>query len=45
MGWLISIPLMIAGLIVKNDVIIITSGLFAIAGGLGEIASKLKKDK
>ena len=45
MGWLISIPLLIAGAIIKNDILIITAGLFAIAGGCEEIANRLKKDK
>lgn len=45
MGWLISIPLFVVGLVTKSDALIMTSGLFAIAGGCGEIATRIKKDK
>ena len=34
MGWIICVAMLVAGLIMKNDAMIVTSGLFAIAGSI-----------
>lgn len=43
MGWIIGFAILLAGLILHNDAMIITSGLFAIAGSGEVIATKLQK--
>ena len=45
MGWLISIPMMIAGLVVKNDALITASAIFAIAGSIDNAANKIIRFK
>jgi hypothetical protein len=45
MGWLISIPMMIAGLVVKNDTLITASAIFAVAGSINNVASTIIKLK
>lgn len=45
MGWLIAIPALLAGLIVHNDMMILTSALFAIAGSIGTLSAVLNQDK
>lgn len=44
MGWLIAIPALLVGVIIHNDILIVTSGLFAIAGSLGSIATVVKQN-
>ena len=39
MGWLIAIPALIAGCILGNNMLIIASGLFAIAGSIGTFST------
>lgn len=45
MGWPVSISLFIMYLIMKEDVMLLASSLFAIAGSLGTIASYINKNK
>jgi hypothetical protein len=42
MGWIFSVATLIAGLIVKNDSLLIASGLFAIAGSVAFAFTKVK---
>ena len=44
MGWLFSVALLTVGLIYKNDVLVVTSGLFTIAGSIGAAAVTLKNN-
>ena len=43
MGWIAAIILLAVGLAGKNDILIVTSGLFAIAGSIEFVRSDLKK--
>ena len=45
MGWLISIAMLIVGLIYENDVMLIASGLFGIAGAIAFASVTLKNNK
>ena len=49
MGWVFSVCLMIASIVFKNDMALIASGLFAIAGSieiwLNQIAIAIKNNK
>ena len=45
MGWLISIGLLIMGLFLKNDTMIMSSGLFAIAGSIAFASITRKANK
>lgn len=40
---LISIVMMVAGCIKSSDVLVVTSGLFAMAGAIEMISNKIKK--
>ena len=42
MGWLIALPALLAGVILHNDILIVTSGLFAIAGSIGTLGASIK---
>lgn len=42
MGWLISLIMLVAGCFKGNDILVVTSGLFAIAGSV-EFLSNRKK--
>ena len=42
MAWIISIMMLVYGCIKGNDILVITSGLYAIAGCIGGAASILK---
>ena len=44
MGWLISIAFLVAGCILKDQMMLVTSGLFAIAGSISYVGNKIKKD-
>lgn len=43
MGWLISIIMLIAGCYSGNEILVITSGLYAIAGTIGGATDNLIK--
>lgn len=43
MGWLISIVMLIMASRHGNDILMITSGLFAIAGAIAEVGAAVKK--
>lgn len=45
MGWLISIPMMLVGLIVKNDTIVTASAIFAVAGSIDRLTVQIKERK
>lgn len=45
MGWLISIPMMLAGLVVKNDALVTASAIFALAGSVDGVAGQIRKLK
>ena len=49
MAWIFSIGLMIASIVFKNDMALIASGLFAIAGSieiwLNQLATAIKNNK
>ena len=42
MGWLIAIPALLVGVIIKHDILILVSGLYAIAGSIGSLAVSIK---
>ena len=42
MGWIICVAMLVAGLIMKNDSMIITSGLFAISGSIAFASITIK---
>lgn len=41
MGWLIAIPMFIAGCWMGNDTVIITSAIFAVAGSISHVATAI----
>ena len=43
MGWLIAIPALLVGVIIHNNILIVTSGLFAVAGAIGVLSSTIKQ--
>lgn len=43
MGWITAITLLAVGLAGENDILIVTSGLFAIAGSINFVRWDLKK--
>ena len=45
MGWLFSIVLFVYACINGNEAFLITSGLFAIAGAIGSVATLIKSYK
>ena len=45
MGWFVSIGLFVAALITGNNFVLLTSGLFAIAGAISFASMKNDKDK
>ena len=42
MGWLISIIMLVIGCFKGNDILVITSGLFAISGSIENCCHKMK---
>ena len=44
MGWIISVAMLLIGSFSGNDILVITSGLYAIAGSLSGAAQILKGD-
>lgn len=44
MGWLFSIALFVLACVHGNDIFLITSGLFAIAGAIGSVATMIKSN-
>jgi len=44
MGWLISIACFAAGLVMRDQQMLIVAGLFAIAGSISYVGNKIKKD-
>lgn len=45
MGWIFSVALLFSGMILKNDVLIVTSGLFGIAGSIATAAITFNSKK
>ena len=43
MGWIFSVALLFSGMILKNNVLVVTSGLFGIAGSIATAAITLNK--
>lgn len=42
MGWIVCIAMLLIGCFNANDILVVTSGLFAISGAISEVASSIK---